>query len=142
MDYSKAQIEKNITKCEPLKRVFLTFADEVFKKRWGSNSPDYDLLDHVINRAILEMDPPPQPVLFTWLESDMSSRNAAISDLLKSPIQKAKDIPSRSIGNFIIYPPVNFNYFHDRRTGLSRTLSGRILSSFLNVMSACDTSNF
>lgn len=135
------QIEAAIAECEPLKQVFLTFANEVFKRRWGC-IPDYDRLDGIINRAILEMVPPPQPVLFTWLESDMSLRDAAISDLMRSPIRRAKDIPSRSFGGFIIYPPVNFNYFHDRKAGLSETLSAKILSSFLNIISACDKSNY
>lgn len=119
--------------------MFLEFAKEVFINKNGS-VPNYRHLETVVNEQIAKMVPSNHPVVFTWLESDLS--HEAIGDLLKSPLRNVKDMnPINSFG-WIKYPRVDYKYFQNKKRGPSMTLSQRILSTFMNLMTVCDKGNY
>lgn len=119
--------------------MFLEFAKEVFISK-NSGLPNYRHLEIVVEEQIAKMVPENHPVVFTWLESDLS--HEAINDLLKSPMRTAQNMnPINSFG-YIKYPRVDYKYFQNKKQGPSVTLSQRIIATFMNLMTVCDKRNY
>lgn len=108
--------------------------------------PNYRHLEIVVNEQIAKMVAPNQPVVFTWMESDLSHEE--ISDLIKNPMRPVKDSSSINSFEWIKYPRVDYEYFQHKKhdnvmtTNTPMTLSQRIINTFMNLLTVCDKGNY
>lgn len=117
----------------------MEFIREIFMNK-NAGVPNYRHLETVVDEQIAKMVPPNQPVVFTWLESDLT--HDAINDYIKSPMRTPEHLQFINSFGWIKYPRVDYKYFQNKKHGPSMTLSQRIISTFMNLMTVCDKTNY
>lgn len=104
---------------DPLRRVFIEFANEVFKKNRAAGFiattlPDYDRIHRLITVEIESLIGKSKPALFTWL-SDPKAVQDALDEFEKGPFDIAKITdPPFDFRTFDYSPPINYTYFEEQ----------------------------
>lgn len=102
----------------PLRRVFVEFAEEILKKKRvvgfsASTFPDYDRLYRIITAEIESLIGPSKPALFTWLYEPTDVQDA-LDEFEKEPFDiRSIEDPPYTFRTFD-YPTVNYTYFAER----------------------------
>lgn len=104
---------------DPLRRVFIEFANEVFKKNRAhgfiaTTLPDYDRIHRLITAEIESLIGTSKPALFTWLSDPMDMKDA-LDEFKKGPfdIGKIRE-PPFNFRTFDYGPPINYTYFEEQ----------------------------
>lgn len=104
---------------ESCRRVFIEFANEVFKKNRASGFiattlPDYDRMHRLITAEIESLIGTSKPALFTWLNDPIAVQDAR-NEFKKGPFDIGKiNDPTFNFRTFDYGPPINYTYFEER----------------------------